>query len=326
MFCEQAWEQYLSEVKWEMLGINGEEKKIQFVRRALEQQHYSICRYSIVTMDMILQNPTFPWLFESLSFNRNVTWDIIQRFPDKNWKFDILPICSDHLTFEIIHQNQQFPWNPSGLRSITWDIVESHPEVEWNYSHLSANENITWEIIQAHPDKPWDYDCMSMNPKITWDIVQQHPEKPWNYRWFARHPSVTFDIFVQHCNGKFDWRKDARTFVMKNPNMNFDQVIPYFQFDMNRYQSYCLSNPSITFEKFKQILHILKKSNNSRYVQAGRLLDDTFEQEIELNPFTTEKQQFVEKCRTERNALYKEFHEHYFHPSRWEIICQHGHV
>jgi hypothetical protein len=83
-----------------------------------------------------------------LSDNPNITWEIIQQNPDKDWNYEWLS-SNPNITWEIIQENS--------------DTLRFRGRNDWSYDWLSANPNITWEIIQENQDKPWNYDSLSKN-------------------------------------------------------------------------------------------------------------------------------------------------------------------
>ena len=134
-----------------------------------------------ITLDIIQENPKYPWDWWYISSNPNITWDIIQNNPDYPWEWDWIS-QNPNITWDIIQANCKKTWNWSWLslnRNITWDIIQANPDRPWNWRCISANPNITWDIIDAYPDKPWKWDNISQNPNITWDIIQANPDKPW---------------------------------------------------------------------------------------------------------------------------------------------------
>ena len=96
----------------------------------------------------ILDNPDKPWNYHMLSYNPNITWDIVQANPDNPWDYYYLSL------------------NPN----ITLDIVQANPDKPWNYEALSRNPNITLDIVQANPDKPWNYSWLSQNPMSKYEF------------------------------------------------------------------------------------------------------------------------------------------------------------
>ena len=81
-------------------------------------------------------------LYQCLSLNPNITWEIVQANSDKPWDYTSLSK------------------NPN----ITWEIVQVNRDKPWSYHFLSSNPNITWEIVQANPDVRWTYSALARNP------------------------------------------------------------------------------------------------------------------------------------------------------------------
>jgi hypothetical protein len=82
----------------------------------------------------------YAYLFEAISQNPNITWEIVEANPE--WPWD-------------------YPWL-SGNPNITWEIVQANPDKNWCFEQLGTNNpNITWDIIDANPDAPWDYHKLS---------------------------------------------------------------------------------------------------------------------------------------------------------------------
>ena len=122
--------------------------------------------------------------WNTISRNRDITWEIVQANPSKRW-------CYSGLSE-----------NPN----ITWEIVQANPDKRWSYIGLSYNPNITREIVKSNPDKDWSYrvlretwskpksafykpSCMSvwlsLDPILTWEMVQANPRKCWDYYYLS---------------------------------------------------------------------------------------------------------------------------------------------
>ena len=86
----------------------------------------------------------YPWKWTSLSYNPNITWDIVEKNMDQPWIWSKL----------------------SSHPNITWEIIQANPDRSWNLNCVSLNRNITWDVVQANPDTPWDWACLSRNPSL----------------------------------------------------------------------------------------------------------------------------------------------------------------
>ena len=65
-----------------------------------------------ITWDIVQQNPDKPWNWAYLSRNPNITWDIVQQNLDKRWDWSFLSLnpsflCSEEDIFEfyILHKS-----------------------------------------------------------------------------------------------------------------------------------------------------------------------------------------------------------------------------
>lgn len=82
------------------------------------------------------------WEIEQRLWTKNITWDMVQKYPEAPWDWFIMTA------------------NPN----ITWDIIVENPDKPWVIGHFSANPNLTTQIIDENPDVEWDYYSISANP------------------------------------------------------------------------------------------------------------------------------------------------------------------
>ena len=100
----------------------------------------------------MLDNPTIDWNYELLSFNANISWEIVLDNPQIKWNYDYMS------------------FNPN----ITWDIVCDNPQYDWNYLHLlDKNQNITWDIIEQNPTE-FDYPNFSFGLNFNLTIQRKY--------------------------------------------------------------------------------------------------------------------------------------------------------
>ena len=71
-----------------------------------------------------------PWDYDSMCANPNVTWELIQAYPQLFRDFKLM--CS----------------NPN----ISWELIQTFPESDENYDYASMNPNITLDIVHQYPD------------------------------------------------------------------------------------------------------------------------------------------------------------------------------
>jgi hypothetical protein len=155
-------------------------------------------------MEIILNNPKFPWNFQLLCSHPNITWQLINEY---NYLFN------DY--YEI-----------SGNPNITWDIVKNNNDKQWNFIKLTVHKNITLTIILNNPNYPWDYFNLINNPNITLNDIVQNPNILPKYEELPYHNS--FNYLGKNTNIRF---RD----VINNPELKWNyKYLSQNSFDFER--------------------------------------------------------------------------------------------
>jgi hypothetical protein len=110
-----------------------------------------------ITLDIIEQNPQYPWNMSAFLMNPNLTWDLFtanySKYSNQWFRSNLVRLSvNPNITVDIFYQNRD--WIP-------WSIYE-----------LTRNANITWQDIQNHPDIGWDFFDILENPNISWDLYE----------------------------------------------------------------------------------------------------------------------------------------------------------
>lgn len=142
-----------------------------------------ICRYCNITLDDVLAHPEIKWNFSALAENINIYPKHVFDHPELPWTYYNLSF-NPNITWDIVAVNLDKKWN-WGRLSLVLDVplkfVVSNPGLEWNYMFLSANPFITFEMIRTSLHLPWHFDkFLRWNPNAKWEYVMRHPEIPWN--------------------------------------------------------------------------------------------------------------------------------------------------
>ncbi len=124
-----------------------------------------------------------------ISYNPNITWEIIQENPDKPWNY-----------FEL-----------SKNSNITWDIIQANLDKPWNWKGLSCNPNITWENVKANPTKPWNWYSLSWNPfkkNKEWFMNRKYRELMAAFkiqtRWRKANEDPNYTLCKRRVNREYD--------------------------------------------------------------------------------------------------------------------------
>jgi len=101
-----------------------------------------ISSQSFITWNHIKENLHLPWNWKRVTFNKNITIEII--------------INAFH---SIEHLNYyDFDWDEiNSNKKINSDIIKQNHDLPWDWKLLSNNKNITWELLYEFPNQSWNY-------------------------------------------------------------------------------------------------------------------------------------------------------------------------
>jgi hypothetical protein len=211
--------------------------------------------------EYINKNPHYKLDFQQLSYNPNITIDIVNQNHYEYWNKDVLKFNFSknanyffqnhfHKKYEIILELDETYENIK--------YYEKNYDYKINYSLLSQNQNITWEIINKNRDKKWSiYNLIqynknitldivlnnldffgekslqkiSLNPNITWNDIVNHPEIKWNFYDLSSNPNITIDIVLNHLEKGWSFPK-----LSCNSNITFDIIKKY------NHLNWCINN------------------------------------------------------------------------------------
>lgn len=159
-----------------------------------------------VTPEDIMTYSDFPWDYNELSTNPNLTCKFIKENLNKPWNYKKLS-RNNCFTMKDIEENPEIPWDYSEIsrnHNLTLEFIERYIDKPWVYNILSANWCITWGFVKKYRDKPWNFSLMTKNPSITWDIIEKNPYVGWNYKSIVENPSIPIKIIRKHFSSNKD--------------------------------------------------------------------------------------------------------------------------
>ena len=148
------------------------------------------------------------WNYSTLTYNPNITVDIIHAHRDKPWDYRFLHLNQNMTLDVILRTRRDIEWNESMLtqdKKITYEDIKKHSSaLKWNYKLLTKNPNITWADItdKDNDDIYWDFFYISKNANITWDIVCRHPERKWRYDILSGNTNIELHCILNNNNTK----------------------------------------------------------------------------------------------------------------------------
>lgn len=126
--------------------------------------------------------------YNDLSYNPNLTLDIVLKYPNEEWNWEII---SNH-------------------PNITFEMIKLYPDLPWKWNYISVNPNINLDIVLANPEERWNHGKLLSNPNISWEqiqfIIKKYDLKVGRCHR-AKNPNITCDIVRDSilCEGQDTW-------------------------------------------------------------------------------------------------------------------------
>lgn len=197
------------------------------------------------------------WNYEQMSYNPNITIEIVNNNLLKNWNKDALKINFGRNSKIFFKNNYYFNYD------ISLELFETYKNIIYyeekynykiNYNILSENPNITWETIIQNKDKKWNYNNLliynkninldiilnnlnlfkdhihniSLNKSINWKDINNHPEIKWNYYDLSSNPNITIENVINNLDKNWSFNK-----LSSNPSITMDIIKKYNIFNWN---------------------------------------------------------------------------------------------
>ena len=183
----------------------------------------AISKHKNITMDIIEKYPDKPWNWKYISFNPNITIEFINKYPDKPWNWKHI---SSHrkITMKIIEKYPDKPWDWKGISqnpNLSIRMLDKYKDKQWSWRYISHNQNLTIELLKNYKylDKPLNWASISSNPNLTMEIIEKYPDKPWDWMLISQCINITLDMIYDNARKSWVWYM-----VAKNPNLTFDII------------------------------------------------------------------------------------------------------
>jgi hypothetical protein len=146
-----------------------------------------ISDHSDLTWEFFLENlhlPETSWNWEKLSKHKNITFEIIINNTNYPWEYNYV-VQNQNISLDIIEKiiNGEL-WNDKDI----------------NFKNISDNPNLNWEFIQKHREIEWDWYLLSCHPNINCDIIEKNISYPWCWYGISKNPNLTFNFIERHIN------------------------------------------------------------------------------------------------------------------------------
>lgn len=167
------------QIGWNMSAVSRIIDWKDIVKNPDMRWHSDKYKNPSLTLDIIINNPNYPWDFDSISANPNLTWDFVLSRPREKWNLYYL------------HKN----------KCVTPEIVNSgrNPVIAfWNWNYLCENPNFTFDILSKADLQTSGIVALSKNPNVTPEIIEDNPEFPWDWEAISQNPSITYEFIMRH--------------------------------------------------------------------------------------------------------------------------------
>ena len=258
--------------------------------RKLPWSIYGLCKNANMSFDFIIKMYDIKLYINCISYNPNITWDIIKRpeLSNVNWNWKVLAS------------------NSNIVKPLMEAVLNGHMQKQeflshkWDPYYLSKNKCLTWDFV-----------FMMLN-KVDFDIYENNV---WCWKEISRHSCVTWSIIKKYKNIKIHDKilKQISGWVWVdialNPNIGWDHLMEIIDWnDIN--VSYILSDISLN----RNInLRIIQKNHSGIKVEwdwvkiAANHMD---------GPFWYSQEYKKELCIKNTNIIHEELIKYALHPSR----------
>ena len=226
--------------------------------------------------EMVIQYPSFPWSWNALCSNPNMTISFITKWMiNKNHNCNWFSLSKNsRISVKDVSQHPELPWDWKGL-SRNPTILSDHDFVKQNLSKMDKEQLIKtmpvsflmfhsfhyffsyifWKCISSNPtlttqfvldnlQEEWYWPALSCHSSFTPEFIEIHPDFQWNWKAIGYNDSITPEFVERHIHKNWDWSK-----LSQNPRM-IPLIIsnPDYPWDWGMVSA----NPSLTKELVSQ--------------------------------------------------------------------------
>lgn len=216
---------YEDKLNWKYVSRNPVIRLLDLEAVTYYENKYGCSLGQVANLQLVHNLPHKPWTKEEVSFNRTITAELIEKYPDAfDWKSLLtnpaLPVSSLIKRIEdgrfITEDWDKICANPV----FTPKLIRRYNE-EVNRFYLSPNESLTPRLIIKY-DKDWNWSVMSENKALTAELIYKY-RYSLNWTYVSRNPSLTPEL-VRRFDERLEW-----SYLSSNPVMaNAELIKKYF--------------------------------------------------------------------------------------------------
>ena len=199
-----------------------------------------------ITVEMVKNNPQYPWEEYFLIKNPNTTWDDVI-------KYDFMCKSEFNPSLEVVLNNPDIDFDLSKLSSrenSTLDDILNNINLSWDWLVISRRDDITIEFVKKCMEQIKYYSQFIMFSKcISVKDVENNPDLPWEWSDISYMHDFDINFILRNLDKKFDWCQISMSEKIKMEDIKNNPQLSW---------NYCCvsDNPNITIE------FILENLNN----------------------------------------------------------------
>lgn len=177
----------------------------------LKEYTSEISKHKNVTLQIIEENPDFPWDWDYVWYNPNMTWEFAKANPEK------------------MLTGKRYFYFHSMIKRTEWkNVLEFISHVKEHNKKVKANGEPDWRCLDdSRVYRHVHWEDLLESRHVTWEMIQNDPiieEAMSKMRRLdfpetniSRNPNITFDIFINNLNFKWSSEIFARDEDIHSP-------------------------------------------------------------------------------------------------------------
>lgn len=158
-----------------------------------------------LTIELIKKYPYENWDWESIQIHPNMSLEWIISFTDAPWSWETMHLVKAFKPYWLCFFSHK-PWDWFNLHkdeNFNFSWVEQSPNLNWNWDKLS--EYATIDQVNKCPNFPWRWDILTAYSPISAEEMMNNLHHPWDVS-VIRFDGITMEEipFLRHFQNKFD--------------------------------------------------------------------------------------------------------------------------
>jgi hypothetical protein len=135
-----------------------------------------------------------PWNFKTLSTKMYDNHELVIKYPDMDWDWQLLSFMKFDANFIIEHHTKPWDWmRMTNFGNVPWKAVLILPNKPWNKKTLSLSSSLKPIYVVVCPNV-FKFKALARNPIITDSFVKRYWKLPWRNKYNHTRRTVAASI------------------------------------------------------------------------------------------------------------------------------------